>query len=110
MNEILPNNFEQEIALYQGLRLIYFYTPTCIPCRAFGDLVEEISLERQALFKVAKVNIAEQPELFARLNFQAVPTLMFFNNGKPFKQITGAMGARHLNQWLDLVLQACAPQ
>lgn len=107
MDEILANNFEQAIGAYPGTLLVYFYTPTCIPCRAFMSLLEEVSIERQTSFKMAKVNIAEQPELFSRLNFHAVPTLILFLNGKALKKITGAMDGRHLNKWLNLVLKAC---
>lgn len=73
-----------------GVAMIDFFAPWCGPCRAMGPIVEEISKEMGEKVGIAKVDIDNASELAERFGVRAVPTFVFFKNGKPVETISGA--------------------
>jgi thioredoxin 1 len=54
-----------------------------------SPLLDEIARENEGKFRVAKVNIDDEPGLMQRFNVQAVPTLLFFSGGELKDQLVG---------------------
>jgi len=69
--------------------LVDFWAAWCGPCKMIAPLLDEIAKENEGRFRVAKVNIDDDPALMQRFNVRAVPTLLFFSGGELKDQLVG---------------------
>ncbi|MFD0829474.1 thioredoxin family protein [Neobacillus sp. M.A.Huq-85] len=67
--------------------LIDCWAPWCPPCRMIGAVLEEIDEELE--LKIVKVNSDENEEFISQFEVLGIPTLLFFQDGKLVKRITG---------------------
>ncbi|MBI0579171.1 thioredoxin [Neobacillus cucumis] len=67
--------------------LIDCWAPWCPPCRMIGAVLEEIDEELE--LKIVKVNSDENKEFISQFEVLGIPTLLFFQDGKLVKRITG---------------------
>lgn len=95
---IHKNNFQEEVLNSEKPVLIDFWASWCGPCRMVSPIVEQIA-EEYPQYKVAKVNIDEEPELASQFGIMSIPTLLVVKNG----EITNkSVGARNKKQILDM--------
>ena len=93
------NNFHEEVMNSDKPVLLDFWAPWCGPCRMVGPIIDEIAAEYPE-FKVAKVNVDEEPELASRFRVVSIPTLIVMKNGQIVDQ---SVGARPKNQILSML-------
>ena len=93
MSELIltDQNFEQEVIKSNQLVLVDFWSPTCPPCLILGPIIEEIAKDFEDRAKVGKLNVLENPEIARQYKIMAIPTLIFFKDGK---LMAGATGVR----------------
>ena len=92
MNEPININeasFEKAVLHSPGPVLVDFWAAWCGPCKMIAPLLDEIAKESEGRFRIAKVNIDDDPALMQRFNVRAVPTLLFFNGGALRDQLVG---------------------
>jgi thioredoxin 1 len=82
-------NFNDEVMKTDKPVLIDFWASWCNPCRMLSPIIDELSGETNEKFKVAKVNVDEQPELAAQFKVMSIPTLVVMKDGKVIKQSVG---------------------
>lgn len=82
-------NYNEEVMKTSKPVLIDFWASWCNPCRMLSPIIDELSSEANEKFKVAKVNIDEQPELAAQFKVMSIPTLVVMKDGKVVKQSVG---------------------
>jgi thioredoxin len=86
---LTERNFS-EIVAATPLLLVDFWAPWCGPCRAVAPVLEELAQAQAGRVVVAKVNVDEEPTLAQRYGVQAIPTLLFFKDGRVVDTIVGA--------------------
>lgn len=69
--------------------LVDFWAPWCGPCKMIAPLLDEIAKESEGRFRIAKVNVDDDPGLMQRFGVRAVPTLLFFHEGTLRDQLVG---------------------
>jgi thioredoxin 1 len=69
--------------------LVDFWAAWCGPCKMIAPLLDEIARESEGRFRIAKVNIDDDPALMQRFGVRAVPTLLFFQGGELKDQLVG---------------------
>ncbi len=70
------------------MRVIYFSTATCAPCKAFKPIAQEVSMETGT--QVQYVDAQLQKDLASLYSVTSVPTLVGINeNGTPMFKHTG---------------------
>ena len=61
----------------------------CGPCRMIAPALDQLAAESAGLYRVAKLNVDENPQTAAALGIQSIPTLFIFRNGKQVERIVG---------------------
>ncbi len=66
--------------------MVYFYNDNCAPCHSLRPKVINLVKEEFPKMKLAFVNTLKYPELPARFNVFANPTLITFFDGREYKR------------------------
>jgi thioredoxin 1 len=100
------SNFDGEVVKSDKPVLVDFWAPWCGPCRILAPLVDELSQEYTGKIKVGKLNTDDNSEVATTYRIAAIPTLLFFKNGKVVDEkgqeigfhdgvVFSTLGARH---------------
>jgi thioredoxin len=87
--DVKDGNFESEVLQSDLPVLLDFSAEWCAPCRKLAPIMEEIATEFEGKAKVATVDVGLAQETAVRLGVMAVPTLMFFKDGKVQEKMVG---------------------
>ena len=70
--------------------LVDAWAEWCGPCRMIAPILDQLAAESGGRYKIAKLNVDENPRTAAQFNIRSIPTLLIFKNGKLVDQIIGA--------------------
>jgi thioredoxin 2 len=70
--------------------LLDCWAPWCGPCRLVGPIMEQLAAEANGRYRVAKLNVDENPRTAAQFQIQSIPTMLIFRNGKLVDRLVGA--------------------
>jgi thioredoxin 2 len=73
-----------------GLVLLDCWAPWCGPCRMIGPIMEQLATEAQGRYRVAKLNVDDNPRTASQFQIQSIPTMLLFKNGKLIDRLIGA--------------------
>jgi thioredoxin 1 len=96
--QVNDGNFEDEIVKSKLPAMVDFWAPWCGPCRMVSPLVEELARQYDGRFKVAKMNVDENPSTPSRYGIRSIPTLLLFKDGQLVDTIVGAVGKAHIEE------------
>ncbi|MFC5998837.1 thioredoxin [Quadrisphaera sp. GCM10027208] len=85
--------------------LVDLWAPWCGPCRAIAPVLEQVAVDYAGRLKVAKVNADESPQVSARHQVTAIPTLLLYRGGSEVARTVGALPPPQLRAWLDGALR-----
>lgn len=88
---VTKENFQQEVLKSKLPVIVDAYATWCPPCKMLAPIFRELSDEMKGSVKFAKFNTDENQELTKDLNIQAMPTLIFYKDGKEVTRQTGAL-------------------
>ncbi|HKY31939.1 MAG TPA: thioredoxin domain-containing protein [Candidatus Polarisedimenticolia bacterium] len=96
--EITDGNFESEVARSSTPVLLDFSAEWCSPCKKLAPIVADLARQYAGRLKVGHVDVETNPASAARFGVMAVPTFIFFKDGRPAETIAGAPSRRELEQ------------
>jgi thioredoxin 1 len=80
IEELKEYGLEVTDEMKDGKVIIDVYTTWCGPCKWLSPILEK--LEKEGLFKLLKVDLDQNRPLGSRFGITAIPTLLFFNEGR----------------------------
>ena len=102
--DLSDESFEELLKTSDKPIMVDFWAPWCGPCKAIAPTVEALSEEYGDRMTFTKVNVDDNPLTPSKFGVQAIPTLIFFKDGKVADQITGMVAKEKLEETLKGVL------
>ena len=98
--------FEQQVLKSSASQpvVVDFWAPWCAPCRALGPILEKLEAEYGGRFRLAKVNLDENPSLAEALGVRSIPAVFGFREGRPVAQFVGAQPEREVRAFIERLL------
>jgi len=104
IEEVGDSSFENDILQAEKPAVVDFWAPWCGPCKAIGPVIEELAGTYGDKVKFAKCNVDDNPVTPGKFGIKAIPTLIFFKEGKVVDQITGMVAKSKLEDTLKGIL------
>lgn len=87
---VTDETFQRDVLNARGLVLLDCWAPWCGPCRMVGPIMEQLAAESNGRYRIAKLNVDENPRTAAQFQIQSIPTMLIFKDGKLLDRIIGA--------------------
>ena len=100
--------FDQQVLQAAVPVLVDFWAPWCAPCRALGPLLEKLEREYGGRFRLAKVNLDENPDLAAAFNVRSIPDVIAFRGGRAVAHFLGAQPEPAVRAFIDRLLPSAS--
>jgi putative thioredoxin len=84
-------DFEYEVIAFSNQIpvIVDFWAEWCRPCKTLTPLLEKYAIEAQGSFRLAKVNVDDNPNLALKFNVRSIPNVKAFRDGQIVSDFLG---------------------
>ncbi|MEW6593058.1 MAG: thioredoxin [Candidatus Hadarchaeota archaeon] len=101
--EVTDNTFDELVGSNPAV-VVDFWAEWCAPCRLMGPVIEELAKKYSGKIVFGKLNVDKNSETPPKHNIAAIPTLLFFKNGRVVDQVVGFVPSPQLDKKLLNIL------
>jgi len=112
---VSESDFEYEVIAYskQVPVVVDFWAEWCGPCKVLGPILERLAAEAGGSFRLAKVNVDNNPNLALQYSVKSIPNVKAFRDGQMVAEFVGAQPESRVREFIralapsetDLVLE-----
>lgn len=82
--------FTQDVLEVRGMPvLLDCWAEWCGPCRMIAPVLDELAAESNGRYRIAKLNVDDNPRTSAQFNIRSIPTMLIFKDGALIDRIVG---------------------
>jgi len=99
-------NFEYEVINYSKDTpvLVDFWAEWCVPCKTLDPILVDLVTEEEGAFRLARLNVDENPDLTLRFNVTSVPAVKAFRDGSIVAEFSGLKPRDYITKFLRHVV------
>ena len=87
---ITDQTFEREVLSARGKPvLVDCWATWCGPCRIIAPVMDQLAAESQGNYRIAKLNVDENPLTASQYQIASIPTMLIFKDGKLIDRLVG---------------------
>ena len=103
VNEV---DFEYEVIAYSQNNpvLVDFWAPWCQPCKILTPLLEGLAETMKGSFRLARVNVDQNPNLAMRYGVRSIPTVKAFHQGQVVGEFVGLQPEARIRDFVEKLL------
>ena len=106
---ITDQTFEREVVQARGRPvLVDCWAPWCGPCRMIAPILDELAAQSAGRYRIAKLNVDENPQTASRFNIASIPTMLIFKDGKLIDRLIGAQPKQAIAERLKVASRFAA--
>ena len=99
---ITDQTFEREVLQTRGRPiLVDCWAPWCGPCRMIAPVLDQLAAESSGRYRIAKLNVDDNPQIASRFNIASIPTLLIFKDGKLVDRLIGVQPKQTITERLQ---------
>ncbi len=104
--DVSEADFEYEVLAYsQNVPVVVdFWAVWCQPCRTLTPLLENLTNEARGTFRLARVNVDDNPNLAVRYGVRSIPTVKAFSQGQVVAEFVGLQPENRIREFLTRLL------
>ena len=89
MKEFTDGNWKSEVLDSPIPVVVDFWAPWCPPCKTLAPTIEKLAADYEGKVKVGKMNCDENQDIPGSQRILAIPTVLFFKDGKEVDRLVG---------------------
>jgi putative thioredoxin len=99
---VTESDFEYEVIAYSNQTpvLVDFWAVWCQPCKTLTPILEKIAEDSGGTFRLAKVNVDDNPNLSLRFNVRSIPNVKAFRDGQVVSEFLGLQPESRVKEFI----------
>ena len=89
MIHVKASTFDEQVTASKGPLLLDFWAEWCVPCKALAPVLDALAQEMAGQAVIGKLNVEEEPTIADKFGVKALPSLLFFKDGKLVDTLVG---------------------
>lgn len=101
--QVMDKTFDQVIKTYP-IVIVDFWAEWCPPCHMIAPIIEELANDYAGKVVFGKLNVGNERATAVKYSIEAIPTLLFFKNGKLVDRVLGAVLKQLLEEKIKKII------
>ena len=99
---VTESDFEYEVIAFskQVPVIVDFWAEWCHPCKTLTPVLEKLAFEAQGAFRLAKVDVDENPNLALRFEVRSIPNVKAFRDGRVVAEFLGLQPEPRIREFI----------